>query len=192
MCLNYSFKVSNYRSVRTCHFYIFIQLIRDAMCGTVYLIVPFLLVRGATMQIWNNIRGDPRVLSSLFADKRYPKKPSRVRRIRRLVAPANSGNRHSVRLAAYYRVSNFYLDNLIHISAVAKYNHTNIVVSQFICVSTQYKQSYDGMYHPRGSDCCSHFLQISIAAVRRSVVFAAVSFRMKFKPLRPLPYPLCY
>ena len=56
------------------------------------------------MQIWNNLRGDNRVLSTLFADKRYPRKPDRTKRINGLVAPPNSGNRHGVRLTAYYKV----------------------------------------------------------------------------------------
>ena len=62
------------------------------------------LVRGARMQIWNNLRGNTHVLSTLFADKRYPKRPSRTRRINGLVSPPNSGNRHGVRLTAYYKV----------------------------------------------------------------------------------------
>ena len=56
------------------------------------------------MQIWNNLRGDNRVLSTLFADKRYPRRPSRTRKISTLVAPPNSGNRHGVRIKAFYRV----------------------------------------------------------------------------------------
>ena len=59
------------------------------------------------MQIWNNLRGNTHVLSTLFADKCYPKKPSRTRRINGLVAPPNSGNRHGVRLTAYYKVCCF-------------------------------------------------------------------------------------
>jgi hypothetical protein len=59
------------------------------------------------MQIWNNLRGDVHVLSTLFADRRFPKRPSRTRRISRLVAPPNSGNRHGVRLTAYFKVSYF-------------------------------------------------------------------------------------
>ena len=64
-------------------------------------------VRGAKMQIWNNLRGNTHVLSTLFADKRYPRKPSRTRKIRGLSAPPNSGNRHGVRLTAYYKVTKF-------------------------------------------------------------------------------------
>ena len=57
------------------------------------------------MQIWNNLRGDAHVLSTLFADRRYPKRPTQTRKLQRLVAPPNSGNRHGVRLTAYYKVS---------------------------------------------------------------------------------------
>jgi hypothetical protein len=56
------------------------------------------------MQIWNNLRGDVHVLSTLFADKRYPRRPSRTRRISKLVSPPNGGNRYGVRLTAYYKV----------------------------------------------------------------------------------------
>ena len=66
--------------------------------------VVLLLVRGATMQIWNNLRGDTHVLSTLFADKRYPRRPTRTRKIRGLSSPPNSGNRYGVRLTAYYKV----------------------------------------------------------------------------------------
>ncbi len=60
------------------------------------------------MQIWNNLKGNTHVLSTLFADKRYPRKPSRTRKIRSgLQAPPNSGNRHGVRLTAYYKVRLF-------------------------------------------------------------------------------------
>ena len=62
-------------------------------------------VRGANLQIWNNLRGDFHVLSTLFTDKRYPRRPSRTRRISRLVSPPNGGNRYGVRLTAYYKVS---------------------------------------------------------------------------------------
>jgi hypothetical protein len=56
------------------------------------------------MQIWNNLRGDLHVLSTLFADKRYPRRPSRTRRISKLVSPPNGGNRYGVKLTAYYKV----------------------------------------------------------------------------------------
>ena len=74
-----------------------------------YTFVKSTLVRGATMQIWNNLRGDPRVLSTLLTDRRYPKKPSRTKKIKKLVSPPNSGNRHGVRLTAYYKVFAFIL-----------------------------------------------------------------------------------
>ena len=56
------------------------------------------------MQVWNNLRGDAHVLSTLLSDRRYPKRPTRTRRIGRLVAPPNGGNRYGVRLTAYYKV----------------------------------------------------------------------------------------
>ena len=56
------------------------------------------------MEIWNGLRGDPHVLSTLLSDRRYPRKPSRRRKIKTLVSPPNSGNRHGVRLTAYYKV----------------------------------------------------------------------------------------
>ena len=59
------------------------------------------------MQIWNGLRGDPRVLSTLLSDRRYPRKPSRTRRIKKLVSPPNGGNRYGVRLTAYFKVCPF-------------------------------------------------------------------------------------
>jgi hypothetical protein len=76
---------------------------------SVYLYTNVLLipVRGATMQIWNNLRGDVHVLSTLLTDKRYPRRPSRTRRISKLVSPPNGGNRYGVKLTAYYKVCPF-------------------------------------------------------------------------------------
>ena len=59
------------------------------------------------MQIWNNLRGNTQVLSTLLADKRFPRRPTRTRRINGLVSPPNGGNRYGVRLTAYYKVSLF-------------------------------------------------------------------------------------
>ena len=72
------------------------------------------------------------VLSTLITDKRYPRRPSRTRKISRLVSPPNGGNRYGVRMTAYYKVRFLHTVNVNYISANLKASPSAIDIPTYL------------------------------------------------------------